>query len=126
MRLVSTLLAALPLAVAVPVIEERQTNLRPRYIVVFKPEAPASIFETVFDALPSLVPDYIYNIGSFKGFAAPLTEALLTTVTSLSSVSQPSVFTLHDHAFRYWTFHEYLLPPRSPTSSPTQPSTPPP
>ncbi|KAJ9643375.1 subtilisin-like serine protease [Coniosporium tulheliwenetii] len=87
MRLVSTLLAALPLAVAVPVIEERQTNLRPRYIVVFKPEAPASIFETVFDALPSLVPDYIYNIGSFKGFAAPLTEALLTTVTSLSSVA---------------------------------------
>lgn len=91
MRFISTLLAALPLAVAAPVIEERQAPTLGRYIVVLKPEATESVLrDLIVEISLDLTPDFVYNIGSFKGFAAPLSEALLTTITSLSSVSQPA------------------------------------
>ncbi|KAK0650401.1 Cuticle-degrading protease [Lasiodiplodia hormozganensis] len=85
---VSPFLPLLPLATAAPLLAPREDAevIPGKYIVVLKPEAEESAFSNLLDLFDNAA-DHVYNIGTFKGAAGSLTDALLKTVQNLDSVA---------------------------------------
>jgi subtilisin family serine protease len=74
-----TTLSLLPLAFAAPLLNERAPNTIPgKYIVVLKSHVPSASAEVLGSlaggAVASVQKDHVYHLGSFKGFAASLSQ----------------------------------------------------
>jgi len=85
-------LSFLPLAFAAPLINRRDVAAAPnKYLVVLKPEAPsaAAVLSDLAGGLiaQSVNREHVYQLGSFKGFAASLSEEQLSSIRSDSRVA---------------------------------------
>lgn len=85
-------LALLPFAFGAPLLEQRNGAAIPgKYFVILKPETGAVTASIMSDlaggALAGVNREHTYNIGSFNGFAASLTNEQITALKSDSRVS---------------------------------------
>jgi len=92
MRFLSILLA-LPLALAAPILEPRQgADLIPnKWIVVLKSSSSNTVLSqsiaSVTSILGGVAPERVFNLGSFKGYSLTATSALLTSITNLGEIA---------------------------------------
>lgn len=85
MRL-SLLLAVLPVVLAAPVINPRAGTIIPgKYIVKMKNDALQEALQGALDLLEK-TPHHTYSFGSYKGFAAEMTDAIVALVSKLPGV----------------------------------------
>jgi hypothetical protein len=92
-----SVLAALPLILAAPLIERAETAEAAgpnKYIVVLKPTAPVPTQGTVGlpnklggNVLASVNKKHIYDVGNFKGFSAVLNDAQIAALRLDPNVS---------------------------------------
>jgi subtilisin family serine protease len=91
MRSLLTAVAALPLVLAAPLLSRRGANVVPdKYIVVMKKGGThsASTFHTLGGgAIKDVQMDHKYEIGTFKGFAATLSNSQLKALQSDKNVA---------------------------------------
>jgi hypothetical protein len=89
-------LAALPWALAAPVVNTRDSNVgTEKYIVVMKPSTGAAAEALLpHNVLKGIVPTHQYNTGLFKGFAASLNSDQVTALNSAAGVSIECSLTL--------------------------------
>lgn len=90
MRSLLRAVATLPLVLAAPLLDRRNTNVVPgKYIVVMKKGGvqAASSFNTLAGgAIKNVNIDHKYNIGTFKGFSATLSDAQLNALQADKNV----------------------------------------
>ncbi|KAF2193523.1 subtilisin-like serine protease-like protein PR1A [Zopfia rhizophila CBS 207.26] len=87
MRL-SLLLAALPLALALPapIINPRAGQVIPgKYIIKMKNDAAQDVLESALKLL-SKEPEHVYGFGSYKGFAAEISDSIVGLLQALPGV----------------------------------------
>jgi Peptidase inhibitor I9 len=91
MRSLLTAVATLPLVLAAPLLGRRNANVVPgKYIVVMKDGGvhSASTFYTLAGgAIENVNIEHNYDIGTFKGFSASLSDAQLNALQADSNVS---------------------------------------
>jgi Peptidase inhibitor I9 len=85
-------LALLPFAFAAPLLEQRDGPAIPgKYFVILKPETGSVTASMMGDlaggALAGVDREHTYNIGSFNGFAAKLTDEQILALKADSRVS---------------------------------------
>lgn len=81
-------LTLLPLALGAPVLTPRAGTVIPgSYIVKFKDSGfSTSALNSAIELLPN-APKHVYQIGTFKGFAAEIKDDVLKTISALPNVS---------------------------------------
>jgi len=95
MRFELAALAALPVALAAPIITPRAGSIIPgAYIVKFKNEALQDAVEGALKLLQK-GPKHVYGFGKYKGFAADLPDSIVELIAALPGVSL-SIFTTQD------------------------------
>lgn len=87
MRFELVLAAALPLALAAPVITPRAGQVIPgKYIVKFKNDALQDVVEGAL-ALLKKSPDHVYSFGKYKGIAGEISDSVVELLAALPGVS---------------------------------------
>ncbi|KAF2706449.1 subtilisin-like serine protease-like protein PR1A [Pleomassaria siparia CBS 279.74] len=86
MRFELAVLAALPLALAAPIITPRAGTVIPgKYIVKFKEDAVGDFVEAALKLL-SNSPDHVYGFGKYNGFAGTISDSLVQVIAALDAV----------------------------------------
>lgn len=93
MRIFSYLLAALPLALAAPIVDlgadaEKISN---KWIVVLKKDADDSLLQSTISSLGGLLgggaePDAVFNFGGFRGFSLSGSQGLINALSNLAAI----------------------------------------
>lgn len=86
------LLSALPLALAAPILEARDTTIPGEFIVVMKPESTVDNLRTNMRAAAKILsgttkPKRSFELGDFKGFHVSASDSLIKKISDLADVS---------------------------------------